>query len=135
MIHSLQEYHAYEIKSFDRPLKPKFVSVSLEYFENISIALFRCTTMETYDRNIKQQLKGCLYLRLAIFAFGFLRLFPFNLHICFVSKPASYSKRRKCRVVTFPLTRVPPHNNLHIYTDQINTETTNSRNDSESVPR
>ena len=88
-------------------------------FENISIALLRCTTIKTFDRNIKQQLKGCLYPRLAIFAFGFLRLFPFNFHICFVSKPASYSKWKKCRVVTFTFTRVPPHNNLHIYTDQI----------------
>ena len=48
--------HAYEIKSIDCLLTPEFVLVPIEYFE--SIALLRCTTIETYDRKYKTVIEG-----------------------------------------------------------------------------
>ena len=50
--------HAYEIKSIDCLLKPEFALVPTGNFENISIALLRCTTIETYDRKYKTVIEG-----------------------------------------------------------------------------
>ena len=50
--------HAYEIKSIDCLLKPEFVLVPSGNFENISIALLWCTTIETFGRKYKTIIEG-----------------------------------------------------------------------------
>ena len=50
--------HAYEIKSIDCLLKPEFVLVPTGNFENIPIALLRCTTIATFGRKYKTTIEG-----------------------------------------------------------------------------
>ena len=50
--------HTYEIKSIDCLLKPEFVLAPIGNFENIYIALLRCTTIETFDWKYKTTIEG-----------------------------------------------------------------------------
>ena len=97
--------NAYEIKIIDCIQKPEFVLVLVEYFENIYIALLRCTKKETIGRKYKTIIEGVFASAWSDIRFRIPSLKPFNLHIWFTGKLASYSKRKRCRVMPFTFTR------------------------------
>ena len=96
--------NAYEIKSIDCIQKPEFVFDLVEYFENIYIALLRCTTIETFGRKYKTIIEGVFASSWSDIRLRISPLKTFNLHIWFTSKPASYSKRKRCCVMPFTFT-------------------------------
>ena len=95
------ETNEQEIKSIGCLLKPEFVLVPIEHFENISFALLRCTTIETSDRKHKTVIEGVFVSANSDIRF---RLFSLISNLIYTStllvNQRRIQSRKRCRVLT-----------------------------------